>query len=457
MTAAHTSRRCGILVAATLAAGTPLPAQTTTQPPVEPTRLSVRASLPQDTLHIPVGQSFLLHSDVSMRRVFVGNPAILSSFNSSPNDILITAKEPGISSLAVWDVTGGSRIYTIAADIDPAQMQQAANQMFPGEAIHVSTVGDRLELNGTVSTPEIAESLGKLGTSYAKQVANSLRVVPIKPRQVELKLQIVEVDRTKLDQFAVNITANGRTPVSTSTNAFTSPLNLSVGWLKENIALNVQALANHAVLQILAEPTLTTLSGLPARFLSGGEFPIPVAQVASTGGTAAPSAAITIQFRPYGVKVDFLPIVDADNNIRLKVSPEVSTLDYANAVTISGFTVPALSTRRAETEIALRDGQSFVLSGLLDHRSIESFGRVPGISNVPILGQLFRSKNNTHSVTELVFIVTAKIVDPLLVPPPPVPPAPKIAPTLVNPYMTSPEFDREVHPTQDAPPAPPIR
>jgi pilus assembly protein CpaC len=161
---------------------------------------------------------------------------------------------------------------------------------------------------------------------------------------------------------------------------------------------------------VLAEPTLTTVSGLTARFLSGGEFPFPVIQ---PGGGAGSAASVTIQFRPYGVKVDFTPTVSADGIIHLKLSPEVSALDYSNAVTISGYTIPALSTRRAETEVEIRDGQSFVVSGLLDHRTTEMMSKVPGIGDVPILGQLFRSKNFNHSVVELVIIVTASVVDPL--------------------------------------------
>lgn len=404
-------------------------------------RLRVQAPAPEDTLHIVVGHSVMLHGDNAMKRVFVGNPAILSSFNSSANDILITAKEPGVSSLAIWDTDNASRIYTVSVDLDPAEMQRAVDGMYPIETVHVTGIGDRIELNGTVSTPEISESLTKLGTAYAKQVANSLRILPVKPQEVQLKLQIVEVDRTKRDQFAVNFSVGGKVPVATGTGAFADPLNLSIGYLKESVALNIQALAQHSVLQILAEPTLTTLSGQPARFLSGGEFPIPVVQSASTVGSAA---AITIQFRPYGVKVDFLPVVGSDGNIRLKISPEVSTLDYSNAVTISGFTIPALSTRRAETEIELKDGQSFILSGLLDHRTIENLGQVPGIAKIPLLGELFRSKNNTHSVTELVFIVTATVIDPLLA----APPSPQ--PTTVEPYMSSQQFDDETQRKQAA-------
>jgi pilus assembly protein CpaC len=178
------------------------------------------------------------------------------------------------------------------------------------------------------------------------------------------------------------------------------------------------------------------MSGLPARFLSGGEFPFPVAQGATGGGTA-----ISIQFRPYGVKVDFTPTVNADGSIRIKLAPEVSTLDYSNSVTISGFTVPALSTRRAETEVEIKDGESFVVSGLLDHRATDSFSKVPGISSIPILGQLFRSKGISHSVVELIVIVTATVVDPLKTPVGDRPNEPKF----VVPNLDSDTFDATVH------------
>src|SRR5208283_2405501 len=157
------------------------------------------------------------------------------------------------------------------------------------------------------------------------------------------------------------------------------------------------------------------------------------------GGTGN-STAITIQFRPYGVKVDFTPTVNADGSIRLKLSPEVSTLDYSNAVTISGFTIPALSTRRSETEVEIQDGQSFIVSGLLDHRTTEIMSKVPGIANVPILGQLFRSKNFNHSVVELVIIVTASVVDPLSSTPPPETGGPKF----VVPNLDADTFDATV-------------
>jgi pilus assembly protein CpaC len=237
-------------------------------------------------------------------------------------------------------------------------------------------------------------------------------------------LRIIEVDRTRLEQFGVNFFALGNTLANSSTQQFSTtvvpansttgssltvsdPLNLLLYSAKLNAGVTVQDLEQKQVMQVLAEPTLTTLSGVPARFLSGGEFPLPVVQ----GGTGN-STAITIVFKPYGVKVDFTPTANPDGTIRLKVAPEVSALDYSNAVTISGFTIPALSTRRAETEVELVNGQSFVLSGLLDHRTSDNLSRMPGIANVPILGELFRSKNVSHSVVELVVLVTATVLGP---------------------------------------------
>jgi len=263
-----------------------------------------------------------------------------------------------------------------------------------------------------------------------------------------LKLRIVEVDRTKLDQLGINIFAGSRTAIATSTGQFggaavgegstlsvSDPLNLFLYNAKINVGATIRDLEQKQVLQVLAEPTLSTMSGVPARFLSGGEFPFPVVQ-SGTGN----SSAITIQFRPYGVKVDFTPTVNADGTIHLKLAPEVSTLDYSNSVSVSGFTIPALSTRRAETDVEIRDGQSFVVSGLLDHRTTEILSKMPGISDVPILGQLFRSKNVNHSVLELVVIVTAKVIDPLK----PGTLEQTTTPSFVVPNMDAQQFDRGV-------------
>lgn len=391
--------------------------------PVSPVASSAKAT---STLHIIVGQSLMLRNAGPLRRVFLGNPAVLESFNASPKELVLTAKTAGVSSLILWNLDGSSTLYTVSADVDPSGLRRSLAQLFPSNAITVDGVEGRLALTGTVPTQAMSDQIAKLATLYTKDVANALRVVPVHGKQVRLKLRIVEVDRTRLEQFGVNFfVSQGSNVGSIGTQQFASalslltgsgaesvsasdPLNLFVYNFANGLGVTVKDLEAKNVLQVLSEPTLTTLSGTPARFLSGGEFPFPVVE-----GTTGTSSAITIQFRPYGVKVDFTPEVNDDGTIRLKISPEVSTLDYTNSVTIAGFTIPAIATRRAETEIELRDGQSFALSGLLDHRTTESFSRIPGIASVPILGQLFRSKNNNHSVTELVIMATVNVVDPL--------------------------------------------
>lgn len=417
---------------------------------VIPVRVPRRASRPTEMMHLLVGQSTIIHGAM-LKRIYVGDPKIVQTYNSAPDELVVTAKSAGSSSLVLWDTQGHSFIYNISADFDPMTVRAALDSAFPRNNIAVQCEQDVLTLTGTVDSQEIAEQAGKIAANYAKDVVNSLRVTTKRQPQVELKLQILEVDRTKLEQLGFNIfRAQGNTvgaittqqyassaTVSSSgtqsTVNFTDPLNFSIFNFAKNIGATVQALEQKNVAQILAEPTLTALSGQKAQFLSGGEFPFPVVQ-----GGVGTGTAITIQFRPYGVKMEFTPIVNADGSIHLKVSPEVSALDYTNAVTISGYTIPAISTRRADTEVELQDGQTFAISGLLDHRTTENLSKIPGIGDIPILGQLFRSKNINHSVVELVVLVQARVLDPGT------PPDIK-DPVMAVPNLKSSQFDKKLH------------
>ena len=388
-----------------------------------------------ETLHILVGHSMVLRDLSPMRRIYVGDPAVLRSYTASPTEIVLTAKNSGVSSLVLWDTLGRSRLYTVAADVDSESLRKSLREAYPASKFTVEGSQGRIYLSGAVPTQEVADAAVKLAGSYAKDVVSSLRVEPIHGKQVQLKLRIVEVDRTRMEQYGLNIFSNGKTLLGTTTGQYpstitttppvataagsgpasntvtvTNPLNVFLYSTGLNFGVTVQDLEQKQILQVLAEPTLTAMSGESAKFLSGGEFPYPVVQNTGTGGGGS---AITIMFRPYGVKVDFTPTVNADGSIRLKVAPEVSALDFSNAVTISGYTIPALSTRRAETEVEIQSGQSFAVSGLLDHRTTESLSKMPGIANVPILGKLFVSKSYTHSVVELVVLVTATVVNPL--------------------------------------------
>jgi pilus assembly protein CpaC len=405
--------------------------------------LAVHSADAHDVLHITVGRSVVLTSAAPLRRVYVGNPLVLQTYTSGSTEVVLTAKSAGVSSLVIWDEAGGNRLYSVFADIDPQSLCDSLTRALPGSSIHAEAAEGKIFLSGSVPNDAASEAALKMASLYAKEVVNSLRILPAHGKQVQLKLRIVEVDRSRLDQLGINLFMSGGNSVgattteqfvSTATGAGTSvsvsnPLNVFLYNSSIKTGLTLQDLEQKQLLQVLAEPTLTTLSGLPARFLSGGEFPYPVAE----GGTGN-TAEVTIQFRPFGVKVDFTPTVNSDGSIRLKLAPEVSTLDYSNAVTISGFTIPALSTRRAETEVEIRDGQSFIVSGLLDHRTTEIMSKVPGIANIPILGQLFRSKNFNHSIVELVIMVTATIVDPL---------APNAGPAPEEPKFVVPNLDTD--------------
>jgi pilus assembly protein CpaC len=408
-----------------------------------------------ETLHIPVGRSLILTSMQPLRRIYVGNPAVLQTFTSGLTEIVLTPRTAGASSLIVWDAAGGRRLYSVSADFDPSSLRASLNRAFPNAVIDAEAHDGKIYLSGSVATDTAADGAFKLASLFGKDIVNSIRVIPPPVRQVEMKLRIVEVDRTKMEQFGINIFAGGNTLIGTTTGQYntgqsgvgtstvttTDPLNLFFYNFTNSFGVSIKDLAQRDILQVLAEPTLTTISGLPARFLSGGEFPVPVVQ-----GGLGTTAAITVVYRPYGVKVDFTPTVNDDGSIRLKISPEVSTLDYTNAVTISGFSIPALATRRTETEVQIRDGQTFLISGLLDHRTTENLARIPGIADVPLLGELFKSKGITHSITELVLIVTATVVDPLTNNSTPA------EPKMATPIMQSQTFDAAGKPATPAKP-----
>ena len=403
--------------AATLASGK-TPAQ-------EPAPQSGSASR---TIHLVVGRSLFITTTNRLRRVYVSNPLVLDSLTTSPHELVISAKATGSSSVVVWTEAGESTIYSVLADVDVAGLRRALQEALPDCQIEVESQQGKVFVSGVVGADAEADAAGKLASVYSKEVINSLVVDPRHRPQVQLKIEIAEVDRNKLDAFGINIFSLGKNTSLSTTGQFSAPmfpvvgggpgqatatlsdvLNLFFFNTDLNLGVTLKDLQNKGVLEILAEPTLMTIHGQPAKFLAGGEFPYPVVQPSGGGGVTS----VTIQFRQYGVKLDFTPFVNPDGTIRLKVTPEVSALDYTNQVIIAGYTLPSISTRKADTEIELRDGQSFGISGLLDHRTTEQLSKIPGIGDIPILGQLFRSKNLNHSVNELVVIATPTIVDPL--------------------------------------------
>ncbi len=384
-------------------------------------------------VHIVVGHSLLIHTPSRVKRILTGNPAVIESVVTAPSELVITAKQAGSSSLMLWDEAGRNRSLDVYADLDVGTLRASVDQSFPFASVDVQSEGDKVVMVGSVPNKDIADQMLKMAANFSKDVVDGLRIAPPpREKQVMLKVRFAEADRQKLSQFGINLISTGATntigtvstqqfsPFSLSSLAGSSSgatsdftlsnlLNIFLFRPDINLGATIAALQQKQVLQILAEPDLMAINGQPAHFLAGGEFPYPVVQSVSAG--TAP--AITIQFKPYGVKLEFTALIGENSTIRLKVTPEVSALDYSNAVTISGFVLPAISTRRAETEIELKDGQSFGIAGLLDQRTTVQLSKIPGIGDIPILGELFKSRSSNFTNTELIVLVTPTIVDPV--------------------------------------------
>src|SRR5436853_1734635 len=387
-------------------------------------------------LHILVGKSVVVNVQAPITRVLSSNPAVIETLATSPTEIVVEGRAPGSSSLILWDQSGRSQMLDVIVDVDVAGMRSAIERSYPDQHIDVQADGGRLVLTGKVTDPKVIEDLTKMSMAYSNQIVNSLTLGISHDRQVLLEVKFAEVDRTKFAQFGVNLlsTGAGNTLGTTTTGQFggfgpqhitdiagpgthsgtfttdqtlTNVLNIFLFRFDIHFGAVIQDLEQKSVLQILAEPNLMALNGQKATFLAGGEFPFPLVQPGN-GFTA-----VTIQFKPFGVKLDFTGNIASDGTIRLHVAPEVSTLDFTNALAIQGFTVPAISTRRAETELELKDGQSFGIAGLLDNRAQTQLNKIPGIGDIPVLGQLFRSRNINKSKTELLVLVTPQIVDPV--------------------------------------------
>jgi pilus assembly protein CpaC len=296
----------------------------------------------------------------------------------------------------------------------------------------VQSSRDSVSLTGRVASKDVSDRAAALAGSYGKTIVNNLQL-PVAPveKQILLRVKFAELDRSTSTQFAVNFvnTGAGNTVGRVTTGGFPAPgattitgtggvaanstfsisdaLNIFAFNPNLNLGVLIKALQQQNLLQILTEPNLVTTNGKEASFLEGGEFPVPILQ----GG--ANSGAVTIQFREFGIRLTFNPTVTPNNTLRLYVKPEVSSLDFSNAVSFNGFTIPALSTRRMETNIELGDGQSFVIAGLIDNRVTETFAKIPGLSALPVLGNLFKSKELDKNKTELVVIVTPEITVPM--------------------------------------------
>ena len=393
------------------------------------------------TLHLLVGRSLVISSPSRIKRISLADPNIAEAIVVSPTQVLVNGKTPGGVSLLLWDEADQSQAFEVSVDIDVLGLTQKIHEVFPTEDVHIETSKDVIMLSGKISSAAVADKILEVVKNSSTKVT-SLMQVPVPPANGEILLEVkfAELDRTVLSQFGINLlsTGLGKTIGSTTTGQFGSfgqekitdifPVTgtqppkseqfsndqtindvLNIFLFNPNIHLGaiIRALQQKNVLQILAEPNLLTENDKEASFLAGGEFPFPIIQPGQG------FSAVTITFKEFGVRLNFKPSLTADGKIHLHVRPEVSSLDFTNALTISGFLIPALSTRRVETDMTLEDGQSFAIAGLIDDRVTRTLQKVPGLADIPILGRLFQSRGINTSKNELLVLVTPRIVQPV--------------------------------------------
>jgi pilus assembly protein CpaC len=380
-------------------------------------------------LKLTLGKSIVIDYPADIARISTSNPEVADYVAVTTREILIHAKSHGTATLIVWSRSGQREFYSITVEHNLEPIRKIVKSTFPNEDIQIQAARDTLSLTGMVSTQMVADRAIALVTPLGKTVVNNMRLAPQKAeKQVLLRVRFAELNRNASRSFGVNLISTGAgntvgritsggtpapTPTSVggsggsnSTFSITDALNIFAFRPDINIGAFVKALQAEGVLQILAEPNLVTTNGKEASFLVGGEFPVPILQGGSNAGS------VTVQFREFGIRLSFNPQVTENGTIKLYVKPEVNTLDLANSVSIAGFSIPALATRKIETNIELGEGQSFVIGGLMDDRVTDSMSKIPGLSSIPLLGSLFKSRTENRSNSELIVLVTPEITTP---------------------------------------------
>jgi pilus assembly protein CpaC len=386
----------------------------------EPQDSPIRAVEMRTPQHLELvkGKSLLLETPVPLKRVSLADPEIADALVISPHQLYLTAKAVGTTNVTLWEENEGIfAVYNLVISPDLSQLKEKLSEILPGEDIRVTAAHETITLFGRISsTAKLSQALEVANAFAPNKVMNLLQVAGV--HQVQLEVRVAEMSRAVTKRLGFNFAIQGGGAAFgvsqinrlTTFDNFVTEIGAAINALfrlqSGNVTLTsfIDALKEDGLVKILAKPTLVTLSGQEASFLAGGEFPIPVPQQEET---------ITIEFRTFGVGLRFTPTVLSDRQISLRVAPEVSELDFANAVSFSGFVVPALTTRRASTVVELADGQSFAIAGLLDESVRENISRFPVLGDIPILGALFRSASFQKSETELVIIVTPHLVKPV--------------------------------------------
>lgn len=392
---------------------------------------------PANDLILTLGRGHLLQFGNDVTRVAISEPKIADAVVVSPREVMVNAKGVGKATLVIWETGLAPVGYSVTVAPDLTTLDDLKRDMraaLPGAAVAVSGNAETLVLTGNVKDVAQSKRAESLASTYAKRVVNLIETPPpAEPKQILLQVKFASVDRVSLSELGFNyFSRNDKTLGSLGTQQFPGPrfsqlqfqnqdfqnsslnfsdlLNLFIFRPDLNIGATVRALQSRNLLQILAEPNLIVIEGKEANFLAGGEFPFPTIQATTTGGATAP--VVTVQFKRFGVELGFTPTITPQGAIQLKVAPSVTALDYSNAVTLQGFLIPAVSARRAETEVILKDGESFAVAGLLDNRVVQTISKLPWLGDVPILGNLFKSRSTRKANDELLVVVTPRFVKP---------------------------------------------
>jgi pilus assembly protein CpaC len=386
-----------------------------------------------EDLRLTIGKSVVIDYPSDIRQIATSSPDILDASPITTREILLHGKGLGSATLVVWSKSGQRTFYNCTVDLNLDPLRRMLKETFPMDDITVRSTRDTLSLSGSVRNKDEGDRAVAVAGAFAKTVVNNLGVnVGMAEKQILLRVKFAELDRVREVQYGVNLlAAPGGTLIGSTTGQFTSvsttgtaavpassggstaissitqALSLFAFDPKLNLGAFLKALESQSILQTLAEPNLVTTNGKEASFLVGGEFPVPVVQ----GGSGA--GAVTVQFREFGIRLKFLPVLTDHKTIKMHLSQEVSTLDPGDGVTLNGFVIPALSTRRAETDVELGEGQSFVVAGLVSNAESDTFTKIPVLGSLPIIGYLFKSRDEKKNRTDLVVLVTPEITEPL--------------------------------------------
>lgn len=380
-------------------------------------------------VNVLVGQSRVINFDKDIGRFSVSNPEIAEAVLVAPNQVLVNGKAFGQVNFIAWEKDGDRfMVFDVFVRANLSLIDSQIRTLFPSDKIDLSQANGSVVISGSVHDPKTAEQVQAVIEAAGFKTVNMLSSPVKNATQVQLQVRVAEVSRNRLKDLGTSYTYQGSPGTGGYFNTGAGPSSLSnppaqpmsgiISGALSSSALNllvmggntlgmIRALQTQGALRALAEPNIIAMDGQSASFLAGGEFPVPVVQ--SDGARTS----VTIIFKEYGVRLNFKPTIIDEDHIRLELEPEVSTIDFSNGVKFDGFLIPALRTRRAKTGVELRDGQSFALAGLLDNNELRSISKVPVVGDIPILGNLFKSKSFQKNETELMFIVTAQLVKPV--------------------------------------------